>query len=101
MTYNLEFDERALKEWRKLDETVRIQFKKKLAKLLENPHIPANHLHGDLEHCYKIKLRTLGYRLVYYVEDETITILVLSIGKRERAEAYETASHRLAKKISG
>lgn len=28
MTYDLEFDPRALKEWKKLDNTVREQFKK-------------------------------------------------------------------------
>ena len=37
MIYELEFDPRALKEWRKLDETVRHQFKKKLAEVLVNP----------------------------------------------------------------
>lgn len=42
MNYELEFDPRALKEWRKLDETVRHQFKKKLAEVLVNPEIPAN-----------------------------------------------------------
>jgi mRNA interferase RelE/StbE len=30
MTYSLEFDARALKEWHKLGDTVRAQFKKKL-----------------------------------------------------------------------
>lgn len=37
MTYDLEFDRRALKEWRKLGDTVRQQFKKKLALILEEP----------------------------------------------------------------
>ena len=31
MTYSLEFDQRALKEWHKLGDTIRQQFKKKLA----------------------------------------------------------------------
>ncbi|MCY1396239.1 hypothetical protein D9M71_112030 [compost metagenome] len=31
MTYSLEFDARALKEWHKLGDTIRQQFKKKLA----------------------------------------------------------------------
>lgn len=35
MTYDLEFDRRALKEWNKLGDTVRQQFKKKLAEVLE------------------------------------------------------------------
>ncbi|MBA1290027.1 stability protein StbE [Pseudomonas japonica] len=37
MTYSLEFDARALKEWRKLGDTVRQQFRKKLVSILLNP----------------------------------------------------------------
>jgi len=44
MTYSLEFDRRALKEWNKLGDTLRQQFKKKLAEVLENPRIEANRL---------------------------------------------------------
>ncbi|ABX49167.1 addiction module toxin, RelE/StbE family [Shewanella baltica OS195] len=36
----------------------------KLAEILQHPHIEANKLR-DLPDCYKIKLRTSGYRLVY------------------------------------
>lgn len=97
MSYNLEFDERALKEWQKLGETIRSQFKKKLEKVLENPHIENNRLHGELNGCYKIKLRSSGYRLVYKVEDETVVVFVLAVGKRERNQAYDNASERLEK----
>lgn len=43
MTYELEFDPRALKEGRKLGDTVKAQFKKKLASVLVNPgmNLPA------------------------------------------------------------
>ena len=44
MTYSLEFDARALKEWRKLGETVREQLKKKLASVLLNPRIEAKEI---------------------------------------------------------
>ncbi|KYK80930.1 plasmid stabilization protein [Aggregatibacter actinomycetemcomitans serotype e str. SC936] len=44
MSYELEFDPRALKEWCKLDETVRHQFKKKLAEVLIHPEITGNSL---------------------------------------------------------
>lgn len=46
MTYSLEFDARALKEWHKLGDTVRQQFKKKLTEVLEHPRIEANRLQG-------------------------------------------------------
>ncbi|KJO25806.1 mRNA interferase RelE domain protein [Enterobacter roggenkampii] len=46
MAYFLDFDERALKEWRKLGSTVREQLKNKLAEVLESPRIDANKLRG-------------------------------------------------------
>lgn len=48
MTFNIDFDERAFKEWNKLDRTIRDQFKKKLRKLQHNPYSGAARLHGDL-----------------------------------------------------
>lgn len=94
MAYFLEFKPSAFKEWKKLDNTVKVALKKKLEEVLEYPKIEANRLVG-LPNCYKIKLRTLGYRLVYQVDDERIVVLVLAVGKRERSEAYENAKFRL------
>lgn len=93
MTYSLEFEETALKEFKKLGATIREQFKKKLAYILENPHIPANRLHGMTD-CYKIKLKSAGYRLVYQVIDKQVIVLVLAVGKRERSEVYKAAKDR-------
>ena len=87
MAYELNFRSTAEKAWRKLGATVRTQFEKKLAERLERPRVPKDALHGLPDH-YKIKLRHAGYRLIYQVSDETITVLVVSIGKRERGEAY-------------
>lgn len=94
MSWYLEFDERALKEWRKLGSPIREQFKKKLAQILVAPRIEANRLR-DLPDCYKIKLRSVGYRLVYQVQDEKITVFIVSVGKREHSSAYRDASKRL------
>ncbi|MGS2841075.1 type II toxin-antitoxin system RelE family toxin [Pseudomonas sp. ef1] len=93
MTYELEFDRRALKEWNKLGDTVRQQFKK-LAEVLENPRIEANRLR-ELPDCYKVKLKSAGYRLIYQVLDHEILVFVVAIGKREREAAYEVAQDRL------
>jgi mRNA interferase RelE/StbE len=87
MIYKLAFRSSAEKAWRKLGTTVRDQFHRKLLERLEHPRVPKDALHGLPDH-FKIKLRDAGYRLVYRVEDETITVLVVSIGKRERSEAY-------------
>lgn len=94
MTYRLKFLPSAEKEWLKLDSSIKEQFKKKLAKCLENPHIPANKLHGFCN-TYKIKLRSVGYRLVYEVDDGEIVIFVIAVGKRENNVVYEVAKQRV------
>ncbi|WP_454121355.1 type II toxin-antitoxin system RelE family toxin [Kosakonia sp. Marseille-Q7440] len=94
MIYELVFDPRALKEWKKLGVTVQAQFKKKLAEVLVQPRIEKARLHG-LPDCYKIKLRTSGYRLIYQVRDNVVTVFVVAIGKREKEAAYHSATHRL------
>jgi mRNA interferase RelE/StbE len=93
MSYELQFLPSALKEWQKLGSTIREQFKKKLAERLKTPRVPGDALHGLSDH-YKIKLRSAGYRLVYRVEDTTITVTVVAVGKRERSEVYRAASSR-------
>lgn len=93
MSYELAFLPSALKEWRKLGATVRDQFKKKLADRLIEPRIAGDALAG-LTDCYKIKLRAAGYRLVYRVEDRTVTVVVVAVGKRERNAVYKAAAKR-------
>ncbi|GIU51695.1 RelE toxin [Shewanella sairae] len=93
MTYELEFDPRALKEWNKLGNTVKQQFKNKLKEVLKYPHVESNRLR-ELPFCYKIKLRSSGYRLIYQVQDEKITVFVVAVGKRERGDVYKAASKR-------
>ncbi len=95
MTYSLEFDARALKEWKKLGETLRQQFKKKLAEILVSPRIEANRLHS-LPDCYKIKLRSSGYRLIYQVTDQEVIVFVVAVDKREREQVYRKAAERLS-----
>ncbi|MEB2872847.1 type II toxin-antitoxin system RelE family toxin [Pseudomonas rhizosphaerae] len=95
MTYSLEFDARALKEWHKLGDTVRQQLKKKLVAILLNPRNEANRLHG-LPDCYKIKLRSSGYRLVYQVIDQEVVVFIVAVDKRERESVYRKAAERLS-----
>ncbi|WOG28571.1 type II toxin-antitoxin system RelE/ParE family toxin [Endozoicomonas sp. 8E] len=94
MTYELEFKKAALKEWKKLKPNVRKSFSKTLERRLENPRVPSAQLSGS-PNLYKIKLKKLGYRLVYSVSDKTITVTVISIGKRNRNEVYQIALSRL------
>ncbi|NIE61183.1 MULTISPECIES: type II toxin-antitoxin system RelE/ParE family toxin [unclassified Burkholderia] len=93
MTFELAFLEPALKEWKKLDRTVRDQFKSRLAERLENPRIPSAKLHGHPDR-YKIKLHSVGYRLVYEVRDSEVLVLVVAVGRRERDAVYLAAMKR-------
>jgi len=94
MSYKLKFLPTAHKEWKKLDYSIRQQFKKKLAERLQSPHIPSCRLHGYENH-YKIKLRSSGYRLVYEVIDDELYILIIVIGKREKGAVYAKLRERL------
>jgi len=90
MPYNLTFKESALKEWGKLDRPIREQFKKKLAKRLDRPRVEADKVSG-MENAYKIKLRAVGLRMVYVVEEETNTLTVYVVVKRDKQEVYRKA----------
>lgn len=93
-TYELEFLEQALKEWRKLGGNVREQFRKKLIERLADPRVPSAQL-GGMADCYKIKLRAAGFRLVYRVDDDRIVVIVVAIGKRDRNAVYNIAAGRV------
>ncbi len=89
--YALDFHPDALKEWQKLDNSIREQFKTKLKERLQNPCV----LSAKIEkNRYKIKLRGVGYRLVYEVRDNELIIVVIAVGKRERSEVYRLADSR-------
>ena len=94
MTYNLAFKKSALKEWEKLAPNLREIFKKHLLKRLENPRVPSAAISGGKD-LYKIKLCQLGYRLVYSVFEQTITVTVLAVGERDKNKVYELALSRL------
>lgn len=83
MTYNLKFLPSALKEWQQLDNSIKLSFKKILAKRLENPHIISSRLSTKPIECYKIKLRSIGYRLVYMVENKELIVTILAIDRRD------------------
>ena len=84
----------AQREWNKLGSDVRNQFAKKLQQRLTDPRVPSSRLR-ELPDCYKIKLRSAGYRLVYRVFDDRIVIQVIAVGKRDKDEAYNDAAKRI------
>jgi len=93
MTFKLEIIPSARKEWDKLGFSIKEQFKKRLRERLISPRMPSAALHGMKDH-YKIKPRQLGYRLVYRVDDEKVTVLVIAVGKRDKGDVYKVAKER-------
>jgi mRNA interferase RelE/StbE len=92
-TYELEFLAVALDEWMRLDNSIKVQFKKKLAERLLQPRLPSAQLFGHPDR-YKIKLRSVGFRLVYEVHDNRLIVLVVAVGKRDKHAVHKAADKR-------
>ena len=97
MHYKIKFLPSALREWNKLAPPIQEQFKKKLKARIKHPRVQASQLRG-FKDVYKLKLRSVGYRLVYEVNDVEIIVYVIAIGKRERGIVYTKAENRKKKK---
>lgn len=95
-SFRLVFDDRALREFRRLDAALQDQARKKLRERLAHPRVEADRLskHPD---CYKIKLRGAGYRLIYQVKDQEIVVVVIAVGKRDasKRDVYSRIEGRL------
>lgn len=76
-----------MRQWQRLDLTIQKQFKKKLEKVLENPHIASARMRGYRD-AYRLKLRKAGYRLGYRVHDEHVIVVVISIERRDKEQVY-------------
>ena len=90
MTFKLRFHELAWAEWQKLDGSIKAPIKKKLLERLQLPRLPSAAL-SNMPDCYKIKLRQAGYRLVYGVDDDTVFVTVIALGKGDKNLVYDKA----------
>lgn len=93
MTYKLLIHAEAEREWRKLDNSIRTPLLKKLRERLENPRVEADKIRNQPDR-YKIKLKSIGYRLVYEVHDERVVVVLIAVGRREDNEVYISAAKR-------
>jgi len=85
MTYRIALSPMAARQLRKLDAQVRRRIQAALDLLAEQPRPPsATRLLGG---AGEWRVRTGDYRIVYEIEDERLSILVLRIGHRR--EVYE------------
>ena len=94
MTYKITFLKQAKKEWDDLSHEIQSHFKKKLLKIIESPHISKCKMRG-MKDCYKVKLSTTGYRLVYRVIEEKVVIQVITVGRRDKNYVYKIAIKRI------
>ncbi len=93
MSYELAIHPEAEKEWKNLDGSVRNRFKEKLAKeRLLNPRVAKDALR-ELPDCYKIKITTPQYRLIYHVNDVARVITLLAIATRD--DVYQELKSRM------
>ncbi len=93
MTYELAIHPKAEDEWAGLDNSIKQRFKQKLIKeRLIEPRVPKDKLR-ELNDCYKIKLTTPQFRLVYHVNDAEQLVTILSIASRD--DVYRELRSRL------
>lgn len=105
MPWEVEFAEEAKRDFRKLDPYNRKVVLKAIEKTAERPLPPpdgigkplGNHASSKLSGFFKIKLKNLGYRVVYSLirEKETMRVIVISI--RDDDEVYREAERRIGK----
>ena len=92
--YELAIHPGAEKEWAKLDGSIKRRFKEKLVKeRLKHPHVVKDALR-ELPDCYKIKITTPQFRLIYHVNDAKRLLTILSVASRD--DVYEELRNRLA-----
>lgn len=88
------YDEHAEKCWNKLPADVKKRLVKQIKKICRNPDL-AKPLSGDLAGCYKLKLRSLGYRVVYKLDTSQHKLIIITVGVRNNGKIYETAVKKL------
>lgn len=94
MSYELAIHPDAEKEWAKLDGSIKRRFKEKLGKeRLKHPRVVKDALR-ELPDCYKIKITTPQFRLIYHVNDTKHLLTILSVASRD--DVYEELRTRLA-----
>ena len=98
MAYKVEFLPEASREFEALDGSLKKVAAKQIDKLAERPELgePLGKRMGiDLTGYRKIYFGKRGYRIVYEIQRQRLIILIIGIGKRERAEIYREVARRL------
>ncbi len=81
MIYNIEFSPRAEKDYKNLD--FDIITKKRIARVIENLKInPITTNSKKLKNSDYWRIRVGDYRIIYYIENDKLIILIIKIGHR-------------------
>lgn len=105
MTWKIEYIKEALRDLQRMDAFNRKLVLKAIEKTAERPLPPpdgigkplGHHAAADLSGYYKIKLRDLGYRVVYSLVREGNIMKVIVISIRDDETVYREAERRIAK----
>ena len=100
MAYKVEFLSEAAREFDALDGSLRKIAAKQIDKLAEKPELgePLGKRMGvDLTGYRKTYFGKKAYRIVYEIQRQKLLILIIGIGKRERAEIYKEVARRLGR----
>lgn len=103
MNWSIEYTKAALNDLKKLDPYNRRLILKAIEKTARRPLPPpdgigkplGNHSDAKLSGYYKIKLRELGYRVVYGLITENSVMEVIIISVRNDEEVYKEAERRI------
>ena len=88
MTWNVEWDDAAVKELRKLDKAAQKDILKHLRERIaidDNPRRFGKSLSRELAGLWRYRVRP--YRIICNIEDDTLIVLVLRVGHRK--DIYE------------
>lgn len=106
MNWDITYLPESLDDLRRLDGSQRILIRKAIQKVASNPlpeteggygKLLGNKNNTNLSGFLKIKLRGAGLRVVYKLVRVQNRMLIIVIGAREEAEAYEDAYKRIQK----
>ena len=103
MKWTVEFIKEAQKDLKRLDPYNQKIILKAISKTAERPLPPpdgignplGNHASVNLSGFYKIKLRDLGYRVVYSLEIKDGVMKIIIISVRADEEVYKEAEKRI------
>lgn len=100
MPYKIILTEAAKKDFHALDGSIKLPVAKQLKKLETSPHL-GEHLGKrgplDLTGHYKLYAVKKTVRIVYRIDEATVIVEVVAIGKREDLQVYKSAFERILK----